>query len=486
MIRTIILFLDLHLVNPYFVTMTNWKPDIESDPDRPIYLAIADALGEDIASGALARGERLPTHRSLAQELGVTVGTVSRAYAEAERRGLVVGEVGRGTFVRPPSAGDDWFAAGLDGESVPLLDLGRNFPVAMSEDENRFLADTLRELSGRSNLSDWLRYPNRSGTRRQRGAGARWIERTGLSASPDQVVVSTGAQHALTVIFSTLTRPGDLVLAENLTFPGMKAVAQMRKLRLRGLPMDDHGLIPEAFARACASETVRALYCVPTIHNPTTTILAEERRSEIAGIAERHGVLIVEDDIHGAFPTQPVLPITAHAPEISCYVTSTSKTLAPGLRIGYVLAPEALVERIETGIRATTWMAVPLMAEVTTEWILDGTADRLLDRRRQEMADRQQLAAGRLANQEFAAHREGTHVWLRLPDPWRSSDFVAQARERGVFLTGAEAFAVGREAPPHAVRLSLGPPRDRDELDRALATLVGILEGDSGPCMNLI
>jgi DNA-binding transcriptional MocR family regulator len=463
--------------------MTNWKPDLQNGSDGPIYVAIADALSEDIAEGRLARGQRLPTHRALAQTIGVTVGTVSRAYAEAERRGLVIGEVGRGTFVRQEGAEDEWYRAGF-GDGVELVDLGRNFPVGLPDHEDDLVARSLRELASRPNLSEWLRYPDRSGTCRQRAGGVAWVERTGLEASRDRVIVSSGVQHGLTVIFSTLTRPGDLVLADSVTYPGMKALAQMLHLRLRGLPMDEDGLRPEAFERACETELVRALYCIPTIQNPTTYVMSQARRREIARIAEKHGILVVEDDSHAMMASEPPLPIAAHAPHTTCYLAGTSKCLAPGLRVGYILAPEPLVQRLETGIRATTWMAAPLMAELTADWILDGTADMLLARRREETVRRRCMADSILVGLKYDSHPEGPHMWLHLPEPWRSSDFVAQARQRGILITGAEAFAVGREAIPHAVRLALGPPRSGQELERALRTMAEILEGQTDPCLS--
>jgi DNA-binding transcriptional MocR family regulator len=455
--------------------MTIWAPDLTSR-SGPRYRAIADALGEDSAKGRLKPGTRLPTHRELAERLGVTVGTVSRAYAEAARRGLVSGEVGRGTFARGPAS--ELGQAPATAPSEPAaIDLSRNHPPPLDAGRGGLLAKTFAALARRDDLGPLLDYAPDGGARAHRAAGASWIALSGLEAAPDDVLVTNGSQHGMTAVFGAITGPGDLVVTEALTYPGMKALASLLHLRLQGLPMDAHGLRPDGLEAACRTGNVRALYTIPTIHNPTTAVMPEARRREIAKIARQHGILIVEDDVHGLLAEDAPLPISAFAPETSCYLTGTAKSLAPGLRIGYVLAPPALVPRLAAGIRATTWMATPLMAEIAAEWIHNGTARQILKRRREEAKARQKIAATALGRFEADAHPSGNHVWLHLPDPWRSETFADQLRRRGVAVTPAQAFLVGRATAPHAVRVCLGAARDRAELEQGLRTLVEVLDG---------
>jgi DNA-binding transcriptional MocR family regulator len=204
--------------------------------------------------------------------------------------------------------------------------------------------------------------------------------------------------------------------------------------------------------------------------------MPEARRKEIAAIARAHGVTIVEDDVHGRLHADPPPPLTGFAPEISVYVTGTAKSVAPGLRIGFMLAPRTLVPRIAASIRATTWMAAPLMAEIVSQWIKDGTADQIVKRKRQEAAARQRLAATILGRFHFQSQEAAYHLWLRLPDPWRSETFADEARRRGVAVTPAQSFVVGRAPTPHAVRVCLGAPADRQPLEKGLRILAGILE----------
>lgn len=449
-----------------------WRPEL-SDPHVPRYLAIAEALARDLAQGRLHPGARLPTHRDLADALGVTVGTVTRAYAEAARRGLVSGEVGRGTFTRAPQALDSLVAA----PEGTLVDLSVNHPPPADSEIQRALADTLRAVAAATQLQTLLSYPPEGGLPAHRAAGAEWITRAGVPAEPADVLVTNGIQHAMTAVLATLLQPGDVLLTESLTYAGLKALAGLLHFRLHGLALDEHGLRPEAFEAACRGGGVKALYCVPTLHNPTTSIMPLARRHEIVAIARHHGVTLIEDDVHGLLASEAPAPLAALAPEQTLYLTGTAKCLAPGLRIGFVRAPSARVARIAASIRTTTWMAAPLMAEVVATWVRAGTAERVVAARRAEAAARQALAQRLLGRFSVQSQSHAHHLWLHLPEPWRSDTFADEARRRGVRVTPASAFLVGRGSAPHAVRVCLGAARDHAQLEQGLSLLVDVLDG---------
>lgn len=451
-----------------------WVPDLSSRPG-PLYLSIVEALAEDTSRGALAAGQRLPTHRELADRLGITVGTVTRAYTEAARRGLVSGEVGRGTFARGRAVVETPSPAAE--RDVSRVDLSVNHPPVSGElDPGPLLARTMTQLAQSRDLSTLLGYAPDGGSEAHRAAGAEWIRRAGLDASVDQVLVTSGSQHGLTAVLATLLRPGDLVLTESLTYAGMKALAELLHVRLQGLPMDAQGLRPDAFEDACRTGVARALYCVPTLQNPTAAVMPESRRREVAAIARAHGVLVVEDDVYGLMLDPAPAPLSSYAPEISYYLTGTAKILAPGLRVGYLLAPPGEWARLVGGVRATTWMAAPLMAEIAARWIADGTADEARRRKRAEMAERQAVAREALARYRVQTQPQSFHLWLSLPEPWRSDAFAAHARRRGVLVNPSQTFLVGPGAAPNAVRVCLGPPRDREQLRRGLKTLAEAIE----------
>jgi DNA-binding transcriptional MocR family regulator len=450
--------------------MTSWSPNL-AESTGPRYVAIADILARDISAGRLKTGDRLPTHRELAWKLGVTVGTVTRAYAEAERRGLIAGEVGRGTFIRdraidtvPAQSNDDGF-----------IDLARNFPPGWSD--NREIADILGDLSHSNDLSPLLGYAPNLGLPSHREAGAQWLSRSGIEGNAAHVAVTNGAQHAMLVSLAALTRPGDVVLSEQLTFYGLKSLGTHLSLRLQGVEIDEHGLVPSALDAACRLLAPKAIYCMPTLQNPTTASMPEGRRREIAEICLRHGVTIVEDDIYGFLVEGAPPALSTYAPDNSILLTSLSKCVAPGMRIGYLQANAALMERIASALRATTWMATPLLAEIAARLIRSGKAAKMAVQMREEAKARQLIVRRVLPDAEYDAHEAGFHIWLKLPEPWRREEFAQQVRRRGVGLAPADAFAIGRAPVPHAVRIGLSAARDRTQLERALTIVGDVLRG---------
>lgn len=458
--------------------MTEWDPSIAGRPG-PRYAAIVRALEDALREGRLAPGDRLPPQRELAEALDVSLGTVTRAYSEARDRGLVEATVGRGTFVRPDAAdGPGELGARVDRELVDLSLL-----VAPVLDEERWpgrLREAVAELARRPDLHDLLGYQRHEGAARHRRAAAEWLGRTGLDASPGDVLVAGGAQHAAVAALSVLTRPGDAVLAEELTTPGLKDAASWLHLRLHGLPSDEHGLLPDAFAGACRSGVARVLYTMPTYQNPTTRTMPGERRREIASVAREHGIAVVEDGVHALIAEEAPAPLAAHLPEHGYFLTSHSKTLSPSVRVGYLRAPAAAHEELRFALRATLWMASPLLAEIATAWIEDGTADRMVEGKRAEARARQAAAREALQGFDFEAGPASHHLWLRLPDPWRPPSFVEAARRRGVAVTSPNTFLAGQVTSPRAVRLCLGAARDRETLRRGLSVIRSLLEEGPG------
>jgi len=451
--------------------MTNWMPDLAGHKG-PRYRAIAETLAEDVRNGRLAAGTRLPTHRDLAWKLRVTIGTISRAYAEAERRGLIVGEVGRGTFVRPPAGAAAIMPGDILGETrdPDLIDLTINRPCAAGE--GAAMAAALQQLAADPDLAALLDYQAPAGRWEDRIAGAAFLKACGLATAPEQVVATAGGQHAMVCVICALTRPGDTLAVEALTYPGLRALASLLHLRLAPVALDEEGLIPEALDAACRSAPVRALYTMPTLHNPTTATVPVARREALAEVARRHDLALIEDDVYGFLLDAPLPPLAHYAPERVFYITSTSKSLMPALRVGYVHAPKAQVEPIAAAVRATIYSAPPLMARIAARWIADGTATRLAEEKRAETRRRNQMARRILPG--FAVDPAAPHLWVTLPEPWRADDFVATARRRGVGIIPAAAFAVTRQ-PPEAVRICLGAQTTADRVERGLTQLAELL-----------
>ncbi|MEN8375150.1 MAG: PLP-dependent aminotransferase family protein [Gemmatimonadota bacterium] len=468
--------------------MTIWLPEETERAESPAYMTIADAIERDVARGTLNPGDRLPTHRRLARALNVTVGTVSRGYAEAERRGLTIGEVGRGTFVRHQPVEGSLYTGAPQSELAGVIDLSLSLPSELeSAPEGRELAATMRSIAEAPDVASLLAYTPDTASPRHRAVAADALRRLGVPALADRVTFTVGVQHGLTVIASAMLRPGDTVLCGELTYPGARALAQMFGLRLRPVSLDEEGIVPDALEAACRADIApAALYVVPNIQNPTGAVMSAGRREQIAEIADSYGVLVVEDDVHGFLLDDPPAPIASLIPERTVYATSLAKAVSSGLRTGILHAPEVDVPRLRAGVRSTLWMPPPLMVEITARWLEDGTAERLMAQRRVESRARQELAARELAGYRIQAHPDSLHLWLHLPEPWRSDELVGQARQRGVLVAGAEAFVVGRSEVPHAVRISLGRPRTREQLARGLSIIADILEGCTNPCATIL
>lgn len=441
--------------------MTIYVPEV-SRRDGPLYLAIAEAITHDIVAGKLPERSRLPPHRDLAARLGVTVGTVSRAYAELARRRLVSGEVGRGSFVRS--------AVPAEPDSPPsgAVDLSRNAPTPGPHEAA--LADALNAIAARPRLAEYLAYTPPSGLRRHRQAGAAWIGRVGLEVPPERIVLCGGAQQALALTLGAL-QPESAILLESVTYCGLIEAGRTLRQRAAPVAIDEEGMRPDALEEAVRKTGGRLVVVVPTLHNPTNAVMSEKRRREIARLARALDLTILEDDVYGFVPTDRPPPIATFAPERTIYVASASKALAPGLRVAWIAAPSPLLPRFEDAAHAVNLSRPALMDEIAAQWIESGAADRLVRWQRQEADARQAIAAQALEGLRVRGHPASFHVLIELPPPWRSDAFAMAARERGVTVVPLSAFAAAGEPAMQGVRASLSAAPDRAALRQALATL---------------
>jgi DNA-binding transcriptional MocR family regulator len=318
-----------------------------------------------------------------------------------------------------------------------------------------------------------------AGVGEHRAAAAEWMRRPGFTPAAEDVVVCSGVQHAMHTILATIAKPGDVVATETVSYAGIKAIAALCGLQLRGLPMDSKGIEPRAFDDACR-RGARILYTAPTLHNPTAITMPAGRRQEIARIAEKHHATILEDDVYGFLVPDSPLPLSAYAPANTYYLLGSSKSIAPGLRVAYAVCPPGMQQRIANTIRTTIWETSPLMSALLAKWIQDGTADRMIARKREEVSARHELARGILCSTPPPPHIT-PHWWIALPKTWRAEGFAEECRARGVAITPAAAFAVDRADVPNAVRICLAAVSTRQRLEEGLRVIQEILE--RGPTM---
>lgn len=438
------------------------------------YQPVVDDLAADIRSGRLRSGTRLPTHRALARERSIAVVTASRVYAELESMGLVSSEQGRGTFVRdltlPPGHGVDQRPVAPDA-----VDLNFNYPTLAGQAES--LRRALRELAGSGDLDALLRYQPHGGRQRDRAAVATHLLDRGLDVVPDDVAVVNGAQHGLTVTALAMLQPGDVVAADALTYPGFKVLAEALRLELVPLPTGPDGPDLEALQSLCRRRPMRAVYVMPTLHNPLGWVMDRSARRELIAIARRHGLLLIEDASYAYLAEKPPPPLAATAPDVTVYVSGLSKNIATGLRVGFVVAARKRLSAIERAIRATTWNTPALTTAIATRWIEDGTVMRLEAAKREDAAERQRIAREALKPLAQIGHPSSYFMWLPLPEDARADRVAATLTGGGISVSTAEPFAITATAP-QALRLALGSV-DRESLAGALATVRQVIEDDA-------
>jgi DNA-binding transcriptional MocR family regulator len=455
--------------------VSTWRPHLTA-AEGPAYVQIVEALAADIDQGGLARGARLPTQRALADEIGVGIGTVTRAYAEAEARGLIEAVVGRGSFVAQAPAA-------LEGDG--LIDLGRNVaPIAAA---TAALRGTMAALSRRADLAQRLDYAPDGGFPADRRAGADWLRRMANFDSIDarRLIVTAGAQQAIAVALAALCQPGDALIVEAATFNGVKLVAAQMGLRITAAAMDVEGVAPEALDRAAAQSRARVAYLQP-FQNPTARVMGLQRRRDIIKVARRRGLVLVEDDLYGPHVAELGLPPLAElAPDLAAYVSGLSKSTAPGMRAGFLIAPERHRAGALEALRASTFGAPTLGAALATQWIESGVAFEVFDAIRRELTRRTELAKTALAGHIAPLRPTASpHVWLPLSE-LEAERVAGRALRAGVKVTPPRApFVDG--VPADGLRICLGAAADLAALTQGLAVVRSALAPGPPPSENVV
>jgi DNA-binding transcriptional MocR family regulator len=431
-----------------------------------MFRRIVDALAADIASGRLNRGERLPTHRALASALDLDLTTVTRAYGEARRRGLLEARVGQGTFVSETTA-----RAPADLPAPVNIDLSMNLPPQPVEANlDLRIAQGLAAIRAEAGFSAYLGYSRPGGSAREREAAAQWLAPRVAQAAAERIVIFPGSQAIIFNALLALTSPDDVVVTEVLTFPGIKAAAARLNVRLVGVAMDGEGARPDALDEAIRKHKPKAVYLVPTQQNPTAATMGAGRRKAVADIIRKRGTVLIEDDVYGPLEPQ-VSPIAKLIPERTYYAASIAKCIAPALRVAFLLVPDAAAEQKMRGnLQASLQMPPALMVALVTHWLRTGVAAEIIRAIRNEAAARQQLAARFLKGITYAARPASHHLWMPVPSHFAGTDLLSHLMRHGLAVVGEDAFAAG-EGAPRGLRISLGAARNRAELSQALQVL---------------
>jgi DNA-binding transcriptional MocR family regulator len=458
--------------------MKDWLPDLRRS-NSPRYMAIADLIEMDLRSGVLVVGDRLPAQRELARKLSMDFTTVARGYVEAKKRGLIDTHVGRGTFV---IGGHDKERRGFaldfapDPRRLPAVDYSMNMPPEPNDPD---LVEHMREglCAVASSLVPLLRYQPFGGAEMDKDAAAAWLSRRALVPSQERIFATPGAHPALLAILTMLTKPGQVILSESVTYPGIRSIAAQLRLSMHGLPMDEHGILPDALADACATRSPKALYLNPTLQNPTTLTIPLQRREEICAIARKFRLPIIEDDAYGFIPLHSPPPLATMAPDLTWHIGGLAKCIGAGLRLAYVVAPDTKSAwPFIAAMKANNVMASPLNTALATRWIEDGTADMILRFIRSETSTRQRIVTELLPAGSYKADPISFNIWLPLTNGWTRSSFGAHMRNAQIGIVASDAFTVEGK-PEEAVRVCLGGPITREKLRSGLEFMAHALEG---------
>src|SRR5215813_7330705 len=434
------------------------------------YLKLADSIAADIADGTLKAGDRLPPQLNFAWERKIAVSSASRVYSELLRRGLIVGEVGRGTFI----SGDAKRGAAAPSEPRGVrIDLEFNYP--MRADQTAMVAKSLDGLEKPAALDAALRLSTSVGSPALRSAAAAHLSQGAWSPSPDQLVFTGNGRQCIAATLAALVPSGGRCGVEALTYPFVKGIAARLGITLVPLAMDADGVRPDAVQKAHREAHLSALYIQPTIQNPLGMTMPAPRRAELLRVVEKLDLTVIEDSVYGFLSDAP--PLAAMAPDRCVVLDSLSKKVAPGLALGFIVAPPRLRESILNSIRSGGWTASGYAFAAGQRLMGDGTAAELIRLKRADAQRRQQMASERLAGFEIQADKRSYHLWLSLPPHWRSQTFVAAAARRDIALTPSTTFCITPGHAPNAVRLALAAP-PIEQLDFALRTLADILRTD--------
>lgn len=446
-----------------------WTVALDRHADEPLYVQLAEGIARLIEKGQLQPGERLPPHHDLAAQLDVNISTVTRAMSRLKQRGLLDSRPGRGTLVRAATPRRDEPFQTAPSARSDIIDLSVNRPP--TDEYNRHLRKLLPRLPDDRRLSTLVDYQAPEGPDWARVALAEWFSQSGPQIDPERLVITEGTQHALACTLAAVATPGDVLLADEVTYQGINGLCRTLHLRLHGVSGDDNGMLPEALEAACREWQPRAVFLVPTLHNPTTVTLPVQRRRELLEVAQRFGILILEDDVYAPLAEHRLPGFADLDAERTIYFGGLSKCIAPGLRIGFMMPPARLVPDLAAAVRIHNWSVAPLTCLVATRLIEDGSAQCIVDAQKSELRWRNgQLAA---AFEELAVRSAptATHAWLTLAEPWRGASFANACQRRGIRVLAGEAFTLGRSLPPAAVRLNLAAARSRDDLLRALPVI---------------
>ncbi|PEL14339.1 PLP-dependent aminotransferase family protein [Bacillus sp. AFS017336] len=448
----------------------SWKPSIDKNK-KPIYQAIAWQLEEDILNSVLLPGTKLPPQRELADYLDLNLSTISKAFKVCELKGLLSATVGSGTFVSYDALSNAYLLE--DTKPKHLIEMGATLPYNASYEP---LVLKLKNMLQETDYEKWFGYGRAGESIWQKDAAIKLIRRGGYETTVDHILFANGGQNAIAATLASLCKPGDRIGADHHTYPGLKTIAALLSVQIVPIKSENNEMSPNAFEYACKHDNIKGIYLIPDYHNPTTTCMSVENRKKIASIAKIYNQFIIEDAAYNLLNEKPIPAVASFAPEQVIYISSLSKSIAPGLRLAYVAVPSRLKESISKALYNLNISVSPLFSELAARTIVSNEFENIIKVHQDEAILRNKIVNKHLSEYTCLGSETGMFRWLLLPGNITGAEFEKLAAQQGVQVYAAERFVVGNSCPERAVRVSISAAETHEELERGLIILKGLLK----------
>lgn len=458
-------FLDYHM---------SWKPN-KQQLKRPIYLSLAEKLEQDITSGLLAPGTKLPPQRELADFLDINFTTITRAYKLCERRGFIYAITGSGTFVSPNAKLP--ITISMDNKPKNLIELGF---IASFEQCNSMVVETAQEVLRKKYIEQLFGYDDPTGMQHQKMAGLNWIKPFGIEAALDDIAIVSGAQNALAITLYALFEPGDKIAVDMFTYSNFIELARAFHIQLIPILNDTDGMIPSELDNQCLLNGIDGVFLMPSCCNPTTVMSSYSRKKELAKIIKKHNLILIEDDVY-AFLSDGLIKeyqgtMYQLIPDQTVYICGTSKSICSGLRIAYMVFSKRFRERILKGIFNINVKTSSLDAEIITELILNGTAHQIVQEKRRLAEGANALYGEYFSETSENAHPYSFHRWLPISNKQNSEQIETALKGQGIRVFHSDRFLCSTNEKRTFLRIALSSCNTLEELEKGLSILKSALE----------
>ncbi len=447
-----------------------WKPERDT-LEKPLYLSIANRLEEDIVTGKLLPHTKLPPQRELADFLDINLSTVTRAFKVCELKGLIYGTTGKGTFV---AANTNLPNVVTNHESTAkYIELGVIKPFYQL---NSLVMNLMPSVLNKSYANTLLEYSYPLGTEYQLQAAQQWLAYFHMDVATDNLVITSGAQNALTIALVSLFKPGDKIVTDLYTHPNFKNLASLLNIQLVPVASDEYGMVPESLDAVCKTNGIKGIYLMPSYSNPTNTTMHAERRADIAKIIVKHAMILIEDDVYAFLLREKIPPVSALIPEQSIYICGTSKSLCAGLRVAFVALPTTLRARYVNGIYNINLKTPALNVEIISDLIYSGTAVKIIEQKLELVQQRNQVYYQYFPSEQTPMDTMCFSQWLAIDSRIPGHQFEELAKKRGIRVFCSDRFAVGNEEGRSFLRIAVSSPDDVQSLESGLQILQELLD----------